>query len=101
MHKVGRLPIAFYSSPDSLAFPAGWPEESGLRQKWLAARRVPAGIRPMLATAGTRLLLRRPRAAAASAGQPPQVQLQTPAASESILCSEMLKDRGHSIRRPS
>ena len=69
MHKVGRLPIVFYSNPDSLAFPAGWSAESGLRQKWLASRRVPAGPRPMLATAGTRLLLRRPRAAAASAGQ--------------------------------
>jgi hypothetical protein len=97
MHKNGGLAITFYSSPDSLTFPSGWPAESGWRQKWLAAPRAPVRHRPMLATAERWLLLRHPRAAATSAGHLRAVPLHTRAASVGILCFGMLKYRGQSV----
>ena len=100
MRKTGGLAVTFYSSPGSLAFLSGWIAESVWRQKWLAAPGVPERSRPMLATAEKWLLPRHPRAAATSAGHLREVPLQTRAASEGILCSEMLKDRGQSIRQP-
>jgi hypothetical protein len=96
MRKTG-LAVTFYSIADSLAFPAGWPAESVWRQKWLAAPRGPVRSRSMLATAERWPLLRHPRAAATSAGQLREVQLQTRAPSVGILYSGMLKYRGQSI----
>ena len=93
MRKTGGLAVTSYSSPDSLAFPSGWPAESVWRQKWLAALRVPERCRPMLAPAEKWLLPRHPRADATSAGPLREVQLQTRAASGGILCSGMLKYR--------
>jgi hypothetical protein len=51
MLKTGGLAATICSSPDTLAFPSGWPAESVWRQKWLAAPRVPERSRPTLATA--------------------------------------------------
>src|ERR1700730_5230789 len=97
MRKTGGLAVTFYSSPDSLASPAGWSSESVWRQQGLAAPPVPVGSRPMLAISERWLLLRHPRAAATSADHCPEVQLRTRAASVGILCSGMLKYRGQSI----
>ena len=97
MRKTGALAVTFYSSPDSLAFPSGWPAESVWRQKWLAAPRVPERSRPMLATAEKGLLLRHPRAAAKIGGHLREVQLQTRAASVGTLWCGMLKYPGQSL----
>ena len=101
MLKTGGRAVAFYSSPDSLAFLSEWPAESLWRQKWLAAPRVPERSRPMLATAERGLLLRHPRAAATIPGRLREVQLQTRAASVGILCSGMLKYPRQSLASPS
>ena len=97
MRKTGGVAVTSYSSPDSLAFPAGWPAESVWLQKWLAAPPVPVGSRPMLVISERWLLLRHPRAAATSAGRLREVRLRTRAANVGILCSGMLKYRGQSI----
>jgi hypothetical protein len=97
MRKTGGVAVTFYSSPDSLAFPAGWSAESVWRQQGLAAPPVPVGSRPMLAISERWLLLRHPHAAATSADHWRGVQLQTRAASLGILWSGMLKYRRQSI----
>jgi hypothetical protein len=101
MRKTVGLAVTFYSSPGSLAFLSGWIAESGWRQKWLAAPRVPGHSRPMLATAEKWLFLRHVRAAATSACHLREVQLQTRAASAGTLCFGMLKYRGQSIGLPA